>query len=45
MIIRAVVNAINQGKELKGLAAEEFAYIFEKYTIRLAITAKLQANN
>lgn len=45
MIVRVVVNAINQGKELKGLAAEEFAYIFKKYTIRLVTTAKLQANN
>lgn len=43
--MRAVVNAVNQGKELEGPAAEESARTFEKHTVRLAAAAKLQANN
>lgn len=45
MMMRAVVNAVNQQKELEGPAAEEFARTFEKHTVRLAAAAKLQADN
>ena len=43
--MRAAVNGVNQQKELEGPAAEELARTFEKHTVKLAATVKLQADN
>ena len=45
IMLRAAIDAVNQPKKLDGLAAEEFARIFEKHTVKLVTTARLQGDN
>ncbi len=45
MIMRAIINVINPQKKLIKSVLDEFGSTFEKHTIRLAATAKLQSDN